>query len=354
VPQRSRRTDRRPSVYDVAERAGVSIATVSRVLRGSAPVAQATRDRVLAVADELRWRPSRLARAFSEQSHGAVGIVFPDLGGPYYARLIAGFEATAADRGTAVLIAATHGRENAAELVSELADRVDGVVIAGRTVSDEVIASLERRERPVVLLARPPLGHLPAVRAANTAPALALTEHVIGHGSRRIVFVGAPDKSPDVAERWRGVRRAMRTAGIDTANALIHADGLDVLHGYKAGLDLFGTASGIEAVICANDEIASGVIGAALASGRRVPRDVVVTGWDDSPLAASLHPPLTTVHQPMHDLGARAARMLFDVIDGETARSVVLPAPVVIRGSCGCPVPPAGIRSHSPRPGGRP
>ena len=186
------------------------------------------RDRVLAVAEELRWRPSRLARAFSEQSHGAVGIVFPDLGGPYYPRLIAGFEATAAERGAAVLIAATHGRANAAELVSELADRVDGVVIACRTVSDEVIASLERRERPVVLLARPPLGHLPAVRAANTAPAVALTEHVIGHGCRRIVFVGAPDLSPDVAERWRGVRRALRAAGIDTAAALVRTDGLDV------------------------------------------------------------------------------------------------------------------------------
>jgi LacI family transcriptional regulator len=354
VPQRRQSSDRRPSVYDVAERAGVSIATVSRVLRGSAPVAEATRDRVLAVADELRWRPSRLARAFSEQSHGAVGIVFPDLGGPYYPRLIAGFEATAAERGAAVLIAATHGRENAAELVSELADRVDGVVIACRTVSDEVIASLERRERPVVLLARPPLGHLPAVRAANTAPAVALTEHVIGHGCRRIVFVGAPDLSPDVAERWRGVRRALRSAGIDTAAALVRTDGLDVQHGYKVGLDLFDRAASIEAVICANDEIASGVTGAALASGRRVPRDLVVTGWDDSPLANSLHPPLTTVHQPMHGLGARAARMLFDIIDGDTARSVVLPAPVVIRGSCGCPTPPLGNHPPPQTPGGRP
>ena len=340
-------------MYDVAERAGVSIATVSRVLRGSAPVADATRTRVLAAADELRWRPSRLARAFVAQSHGAVGIVFPDLGGPYYPRLIAGFESTAAERGVAVLIAATHGRANAAELVSELSERVDGVVVAGRTVGDDVVAALDRPERPVVLLARPPIGSLPAVRAANTAPAAALTEHVVAHGCRRVVFVGAPELSPDVAERWRGVERALRSAGVRTSGALLHIDGFDVGHGYKAGLDLFAREADTEAVICANDEIAAGVIQAALASGRRVPRDVVVTGWDDSPLAAGLHPPLTTVHQPMHDLGARAARMLFDRIDGETVRSVVLRAALVVRDSCGCTGKSAGIHPHPTRPGGR-
>lgn len=352
MPQRSQGRDR-PSVYEVAQRAGVSIATVSRVLRRSAPVAEATRDRVLAAAEELQWRPSRLARAFVEQSHGAVGIVFPDLGGPYYPRVIAGFESAAAERGVAVLIAATHGRQNAPELVAELAERVDGIVVTGSTVDDGVVAALDDAQRPVVLLARPPFGGLPAARAANVGPAVELAGHVVGHGRRRIVFVGDPRSSPDVAERWRGVRRVLRSEGIDTSTALVPVDGFDLGRGFKAGLDLFTSQPDTDAVVCANDELASGVLRAAVASGRRVPRDVVITGWDDSPHAVALQPPLTTVHQPMHELGARAVRMLFDRLDGEAVKSVVLPASLVVRGSCGCPAPAAGTRSHSTTRGGR-
>ena len=327
----------RPSVYDVAARAGVSIATVSRVLRGTAPVADETRRRVLAAADELRWRPSRLARAFVEQLHGAVGIVFPDLGGPYYSRVIAGFEEMAAERRSAVLILATHGRANADELVTDLADRVDGLVVMGRTVRDEVVTSLGHRDVPIVLLARAPVDGVPAVRTSNTAPADALTRHVLSHGRRHIVYVGDPERSPDVSERWRGVRRALQRAGHDVSQALVPCDGLDIEHGQKAGLALFALGGAVDAVMCANDEVAAGVVRAVTSYGLRVPDDVVVTGWDDTPMAARLHPPLTTVRQPMHELGARAANALFDRIEGRPAPSVVLRTSVVVRESCGCP-----------------
>ncbi|CAN5746566.1 LacI family DNA-binding transcriptional regulator [soil metagenome] len=327
---------RRPSVYDVADRAGVSIATVSRVLRQNAPVADDTRQRVLAAAEELKWRPSRLARAFVEQSHGAVGIVFPDLGGPYYSRVIAGFEEAAAERGSAVLILATHGRDNASELVTDLADRVDGLVVMGRTVTDDVIGSLAGSDRPVVLLARPSVGDVTAVRSANAARADQLAQHVLAHGCRRVVFVGDPGRSPDVGERWRGVRRALRRAGIDATEALVACEGFDVEHGHKAGVELFGRVDGVDAVMCANDELAAGVLRAATADGRRVPDNVAVTGWDDTSMAARTHPPLTTVRQPMHELGTRAAELLFDRIDGRPTASIVLRTSVIVRESCGC------------------
>jgi LacI family transcriptional regulator len=326
----------RPSVYDVAQRAGVSIATVSRVLRGSAPVAAETRARVLDAADELRWRPSRLARAFVEQSHGAVGIVFPDLGGPYFSRVIAGFEQVATERRAAVLILGTHGRDNAEDLVAELADRVDGLVVMGRTVPDGFVASLAAGNVPIVLLARPPVDGVVAVRAANVAPAAALTRHLVEHGRRGIVFVGDPTRSPDVSERWRGIRRALRSAGLDDSNVLWPCEGLDVEHGYKAGLDVFADRNVADAVMCANDEVAAGVLRAATSSGLTVPRDVAVTGWDDAPLAARLHPSLTTVRQPMHLLGCRAAAMLFDRIEGNHVASVVLRTALTVRESCGC------------------
>ncbi len=337
MPEGTSERRQRPSVYDVARHAAVSIATVSRVLHGTAPVADETRGRVLAAADELRWRPSRLARAFVAQRHGAVGIVFPELSGPYYARVIAGFEDRAAEHRSAVLILATHGRENAGELVSDLADRVDGLVVMGRTVSDAVVTSIASHDVPIVLLARPPLGDLAGVRAENSAPADALAQHLLSHGRRQLVFVGDPTRSPDVGERWRGVRCALRRAGIDTSRALVPCDGFDVEHGYKAALDLFASGIAVDAVMCANDEVASGVLQAAAAHGLRVPEDIVITGWDDTPLAARAHPPLTTVRQPMHELGARAAALLFERIEGRPVTSVVLRASVVRRASCGCP-----------------
>ena len=325
----------RPNVYDVATQAGVSIATVSRVLTGSAPVADSKRRAVLRAADELQWRPNRLARAFVEQSHGAVGLVFPDLAGPYFARVIAGFEREAAERRTAALILATHGRDNAAELVRDLADRVDGLVVMGRTVPDDDVAALERPHLPVVLLARPPIGAIPAVRAPSLAAADALARHLLDHGRRHIVFVGDPDLSPDVSERWRGVRRALRRAGRRIDNALVPCGGFDIEHGYKSGLALFESGRRLDGVMCANDEVAAGVHQAASTNGWRVPDDVSITGWDDTPVAGRLHPPLTTVAQPMHELGARAASLLFDRIDGGAAASVALRSSIVVRGSCG-------------------
>jgi LacI family transcriptional regulator len=338
---RLRRDERvRPSVYEVAERAGVSIATVSRVLRGSAPVADQTRERVLEAAEALHWRPSRLARGLVERSHGAIGIVFPDLAGPYYTRVIQGFEAEAVERRYAVLILATHGRDRVDELVGDLADRTDGLVVMGRTVPDEFITELDRPGVPIVLLARPSIGGIPAVRAANVDSAEAITGHLIEHGCQPMAFVGDPERSPDVAERWRGFRRALRKAGRRAPTQPIRCGGFEAEHGYKAAVELLAGDDRPDGLVCANDEIASGVCRAAESLGLHVPDHLAVTGWDDSPMAARLEPPLTTVHQPMRTLGERAAAALFDRIDGQRVRTTVLRTSVVIRESCGC-APPA-------------
>jgi LacI family transcriptional regulator len=269
--------------------------------------------------------------------------------------VIAGFEGEAVERGSAALILATHGRANAEELVSDLADRVDGLVVMGRTVSNDVAASLDRRGVPVVMLARPSIGAVPAVRTPSLALADALTRHVLDHDRRHVVFVGDPDISPDVAERWQGVRRALRRAGRSLTHTRVPCEGFDVEHGYKAGLALFESPRPVDAIMCANDEVAAGVSQAATASGRAVPADVAITGWDDTPVASRLHPPLTTVAQPMHELGRRAAALLFDRIDGVPATSVVLRSTIVVRESCGCNRPArTGRRRSTNHAGTRP
>ncbi|GAA2633007.1 LacI family DNA-binding transcriptional regulator [Paractinoplanes durhamensis] len=316
------------TIYQVAQLAGVSIATVSRAMRDSDLVTEQTRERVLAAAKQLRFTPSRAGRSLAEGRHAANGIVFPDLVGPYYAEVILGYEATAAGFGSSVLILATGGRTDADAAVRELATRVDGLTVMGQTVSDEVIAELRL---PVVLLARDPVPGVDTVRAQNARTARSLVEHLLGHGHRRFTFLGDPAGSPDVRGRYDGVRAGLKRAGVEPAD-LVPTKGFDLEAGKEAAKALQpGTA-----VVCANDELALGVLLAAEEAGLRVPQDLAVTGWDD--LLAARFAGLTTVRQPMRELGATAARWLNRRITDDmpaAARRRVLATQLVVRRSCG-------------------
>lgn len=320
------------TIRDVAAHAGVSIATVSRVMRGTAPVAPDTRRRVLATINDLRFTPSALGRFLAEGRHAANGIVFPDLSGPYYAEVILGYEEAAGELGQSVLILSTHGRSDAPDMVLELAGRVDGLVVLGRTVSDEVIAEIVARGTPVVLLARPGTDGVDSIQAENTQSAMRLTRHVLRHGARRMVFLGDADRSPDTFERWTGMRDALSGADLQVDEPIPAAFSEEA--GRQAAADL--VESGLpDAVVCANDELALGLAGGLAALGIKVPGEVAVTGWDD--IMAARYCGLTTVRQPMRELGAGAARALDRRIRGDVgpARHEVLPTRLVVRHSCG-------------------
>lgn len=324
------------TIYEVARRAGVSIATVSRVQRGHAVVQHETRERVLRAIEELRYRPSRAARSLAGHPHDATGIVFPDLSGPYYSEVILGYEDQSAALGQSVLILGTHGRPEAVQLVVDLASRVDGLVLMGRTVPDPVIEQLADERLPIVLLARPATEAVDTVRAENVASAVALTEHLIDHGHERITFLGDPPSSPDAAERWAGFAEAHRRRG-RAPDPLLSA-AFRERAGYLAALEALTARPRPSALMCANDEIALGSYGAARQLGLRVPDDVAITGWDDIPIARFTAPSLTTVRQPLRELGAEAARLLTERIRGDRSvpHHVVLPTHPVWRSSCGC------------------
>lgn len=327
--------ERRPvTIYEVADRAGVSIATVSRALRDSELVAPATRKHVQQVAEELRFRPSRAGRALAEGQHAANGIVFPDLAGPYYAEVVLGYEEVVAELGRSVLILATGGRANAPELVHELAGRVDGMVIMGRTVGDATVGKIADTGLPLVLLARPPVGQVDTVNADNNDSARAVTEHLIEHGYRRFGFLGDPSQSPDVAGRHAGFLSALTDAGLELPAKPVCCS-FDVKAGYTAAREILRERPRPDALVCANDEVALGALRAAEDLGLSVPGDLALTGWDD--IMAADYARLTTVHQSMRELGATAARWLDQRISGTTpgVRREVLPTRLVIRTSCG-------------------
>ncbi len=320
------------TIRDVAQHAGVSIATVSRVLRGTATVAPQTRDRVTAAVDELRFTPSQLGRQLAERRHAANGIVFPDLAGPYYAEVVLGYEVVAAELGRSVLILSTHGRDAAPAMVEEMAGRCDGLVVMGRTVPDDVVLRLAARKIPLVLLARPQIGEIDTVKAENTHSAAALARLVLDSGARELVFAGDPTSSPDVSERWAGVQQAVEGASGVTLHLeptdFGEADGAELVRRTLAG----GTLP--DAFVCSNDELALGALGELQAAGVDVPGRVRVTGWDD--VMAARYAGLTTVRQPMRELGATAAHLLDEQISQgrTTPRHVVLPTELVIRSSC--------------------
>ena len=322
------------TIYQVAERADVSIATVSRVLRGTAPVADPTRDRVLDAMVALRFTPSRLGRSLAERQHAANGIVFPDLSGPYFAEVVLGYEEVAAEVGRSVLILSTHGREAAREMVLDLAARVDGMVVLGRTVGDHVIADLVAKNLPVVVIAREPVEGADSVNAENESSAEALGRHLIGHGYRRFAFLGDAGSSADTFQRWTGLQRVLRTHGLHPPRPARCS--YDEEGGRVAATELLRRQPP-EALVCANDEIALGAITAAEELGLRVPDDLAVTGWDDVMAARHARPGLTTVQQPMRQLGAWAARRVHERLGGDTSapRHEVLPTQLVVRASCG-------------------
>ena len=327
--------DRQPvTIYDVAQRVGVSIATVSRALRGSPEVAQNTRDRVLEAVADMRFRPNRMGQSLAEGQHAANGIVFPDLSGPYYAEVVLGYEEVAAELGRSVLILSTHGRPAASGKVLDLAARVDGMVIMGRTVPDDVVEQIAATGLPVVLLARSPVGELDTINADNHESARGLVDHLISHGYQQMAYLGDPAESPDVAGRYAGFQESLRAAGLAPPATAVRC-AFDVQAGYDAARKALSERARPQALVCANDEVALGAMTAAEELGIPVPGEIAITGWDD--VMAAQYAGLTTVRQPMRELGAVAARWLQERISGSAApvRRQVLTTQPVIRSSCG-------------------
>ena len=262
-----------PTIYTVADDAGVSIATVSRVERGLKSVADPTARRVRASMERVGYRPNGAARALAMQRHDAIGLVFPQLSGPYYSGVLLGLEETAAERGQSLYVVGTQGRKHADQLVTDLSSRVDGLVIAGRTVPDQVIRELSRKHLPVVLFARKGVGTALAVRSENRRNAELLTRHSCST-AMAIAFIGDPESSPDAMERWQGSRGAHQQVDSPGASRSVSrlrpiACAFGESEGHGAALRLLKGRSRPSALLCASDEIAMG----AKRSGSTWPAD---------------------------------------------------------------------------------
>lgn len=332
------RPARRPTIYSVADRAGVSIATVSRVLHRPGAVRPATRDRVMTAVEELNYVPDGAARSLAVQSHEAHGLVLPELGGPYYADLLTGYEQGAADGGASVVLLLTGGKGDVDLRVRRLAGRVDGITLIGAVpVSPAAVAAI-RSKIPVLAWANAHAQAVERFRTESQGTAAELTRHLIErHGRHRLRFAGSPDDAADIQQRYAGFVAAHTDSG-RIAAAPVSSRGRDQ-DGPWVVRQLLDDPERPDGVVCVDDELALSVLHELRAAGVSVPDEVSLTGWGDVTAARCVSPGLTTVAQPARELGRRVAVRMRALLEDRHSRPEdhELVPRLVIRQSCGCP-----------------
>ena len=338
----------RPTIADVARAAGVSKGAVSFALNDRPGVADTTRARILAAADELGWTPSHRARALSSSRAMTVGLVVaraPETlsADPFFPAFIAGIETTLADRGHALLlqVVADLAAERRSYEALAGSGRVDGVFLTDLRVDDPRPKLLEMLGLPTVVIAPGPVDSPWPVVAVDDRPGIAAAvEHLVALGHRRVAHVAGPRDFVHARSRheaWSGALAASGLVGL----ASVHAD-FSPAGGAHATRQLLDAPEPPTAIVYANDLMAVAGMSAAQTRGLHVPDDLSVTGFDDTALAAHLRPPLTTVRTDAVGWGRAAAECLLRLVDGTACPDVTLPPPeLVVRGSTAPPPTPA-------------
>lgn len=322
--------------------AGVSIATVSRVLNGTAPVAEETVQQVNHAIATLDYAPHAAARTLAGRRTDTIGLLLPEIGGAFYSPLIHGIESGAREAGFDLLIHTSADEYRAAGRIQMPLDEhnTDGLLVFTNRLTDAELVRFHSRSFPLVLLYRsaPSASNIPVVTLENKAGARSLVEHlIVAHGCRRIAFLAGPAENEDSYWREAGYREALRAHGIEDDPALCGVGAFDDKQGQAATERLLQQGVPFDAVFAGDDEAAMGCIQALTQAGKRVPEDVAVVGFDDVLFARLMTPRLTTVRAPIEAAGRHAARMLISLIQGdEVERLVLLPTDLVIRQSCGC------------------
>ena len=342
----------RATIRDIAGRAGVSIATVSRVLNDRPDVAPETRETVLDVARALNFSPARAGLPQRPGLSGLVGVTIPMVLGDYFSSIITGIADALDELGfMAVLCSTFHHHDREATFVDSLLERkIDGAILVLPGESSDELAALKQRGFPFVVADEgyPLSGEFPRVIAANMAGAIAATEHLIGLGHRRIGLVKGIPGFVATEDRASGYRAALTAAGISLDPELEVCGEFDTIEGRVAAARLLDLSDPPTAVFACNDDMAVAVLQEARARGIRVPEDLSVVGFDDTTMARIAVPAITTIRQPLEEVGRMAVTLLTRIIDGQTVDPlrVEIGTRLVVRESTG-PVPlTSARRSH--------
>jgi LacI family transcriptional regulator len=330
------------TIKDVARAAGVSVATVSRVQNGSALVKETTRRRVGEVAERLGYSPHGAARSLITSRTNTLGVLLPDLYGEFFSEVIRGIDQAAQREGYHLLVSSSHVDRSAVETAfRSMRGRVDGLIVMWPEMDQSAVPNLPARF-PVVLLSAPigPDG-FDVITVANYEGAYAMVCHLLDLGHRRIAMIKGIEGNADAAERLRGYRGALASAGLASAAIEVAGDFKEA-SGFRAANQLLDREVRPTAVFAANDAMAIGALSAFREAGLRVPEDIALAGFDDIPMASYLDPALSSVHVDISALGEHATLRLLAAVrdkDKHRHRAETLPTTLVLRRSCGAAVP---------------
>jgi DNA-binding LacI/PurR family transcriptional regulator len=345
--------DQRPStvtIRDVARAANVSISTVSHVLSGKRPTSGATRERVEDVIRRLGYRPNRVAQSLVWRRPFALGLIIPDIRNPYFPAFALGAEDRVRQRGYTLVLG---NSEYDAEREESYLELVRSQQLAGAIycLGDEMSPILAEIQRAVedglaVVLVHSPMASVPTVCADNRQGGRLAARHILDLGHRRIGIISALPLDEGMADREGGFLDVLRESGMAVDRSAVPSmyGNHQIEGGRQATTELLEHAPELTAIFVLNDLMALGALEAVRASGRRIPEDLSIIAFDDIPFAALANPPLTTVAQPIRQLGEQAADLLLRVIedgmppvDASAQPNVLLPNELIVRGSTAPP-----------------
>jgi len=332
------RTDGRPTIAQIAQIAGVSVPTVSKVLNDRTDVALPTRERVARVIEEYGFVRNRAARALRKGKTGLVDLILPRLDDEYYLPILEGVAQVLREAGVRLVLTSTNYRsEQEVQWIDTVTDHsTDGILLV--LPSDEAIEHLERSGLPFVLIHNQGglRSGIPSVTITSWEGGFVATTHLISLGHRRIAYIGKTAPARDAIERIAGYRAALDEANLPLDSQLQCAGNFTEADGYTATRALLELPEPPTAIFAGNDRQAAGVYRALHELGMTVPGDMSVIGFDNLSYTEIMNPPLTTVHAPRLELGRTAATMLVRLINGEALdmTRVVLPTEFIERQSC--------------------
>ena len=333
-----------PNIYEVARRAGVSASTVSRVLSRPDVVSPDTRQRVLATVEEMGYAPNSVARNLRTRRSDKILVTVPDISNPFYSLVIQGIEGAAQRAGYTVLLGNTQQDERHEERYARMLKRkeADGLIFLGHRIpkpAAELVAAMAPQCAPVVHGCEysPALG-VASVHIDNAAAAADAMDHLYSLGHRRIGVITGPLISPLSRDRLTGTHDRARAMNADDQLSVKNGD-FTIESGAALAESLLGQPAPPTAIFCFSDEMAIGALAVAKRRGLLVPGDLSIVGFDDIRFARHVDPPLTTVSQPMRQIGENTVRLLLALLRGEQIKpvSVVLTHKLTVRWSTAPP-----------------
>jgi LacI family transcriptional regulator len=330
------------TIKDVAKKAGVSIATVSRVFNDSPFVNEETRKRISKIANELNYTPNLLARGLMLKKTDTLGVILPDLYGDFFSEVIKGIDEIARKKGYHILVASTHSHKSEIESILKVmrSGRVDGLIIMSPHIDSNSIRNFLPDNMPAVLLnCFGDYSTLTSITIDNFNGAKMMIRHLIKHGHKNIAIIKGVEGNYDAEERLRGYRKALKESSITESPRYLLNGEFTEESGYMAMKKISSIRPRPTAVFASNDSMAIGAIRAAHELGIKIPVDIAIAGFDDVPISKYIKPSLSSVHVPIFDLGRFAANKLIEKIEkGDKMKheKMVLNTTLMVRESCGC------------------